>query len=540
MALLVGVVGGRPLLRGEEAHPKGDPEKSASPPAIKAVRIDSPKGSSIGASAFSPDGKSFAYVVLGPLAKGKPEGGKRSAEVVVCEAPTGVEARRLTIDVKTDDKGLRGTFLKFSPDGSVLAVALPDSPLALWDVKKARELTALDDCATLFDCCVAFSPDGKLLAGVNGAGEMVSIWEVKSGHNVTTFHVTPPAAESCAFSADGRFLLVENRGRERGKIELEAWEIPTGKKLAVSGVPLFQEAYVSYMWDARLAQCGAKDGDFRVRKFGDEAIILPCLKGFAPYDLTLEGGELVLWNAFGDGVGRGEPVLKDARGGEVRRWAAVEIHRFGDLKEGRYVAVLSPDCKAAAAVGEQTLFIWDLSSLKDKAPVRRKWTDAELGVLWDELLQEHGADVTRAMRMLFSAPEQAPAFLKSRLLPEAPPEKLTRLIADLDDDEFETRDKASHELRRLGEVARPALEKALESRPSAEARLRIEALLARKGRREALTIRGVRAVDVLEQIGTYEAREALKAVAEGPSGSLTTIAAKEVLERLSPKDSDKS
>ena len=53
---------------------------------------------------------------------------------------------------------------------------------------------------------------------------------------------------------------------------------------------------------------------------------------------------------------------------------------------------------------------------------------------------------------------------------------ITRLIADLDNEKFEVREKASIELKKLGESAQPALRKALEEHPKPEARKRVEQL----------------------------------------------------------------
>jgi len=53
---------------------------------------------------------------------------------------------------------------------------------------------------------------------------------------------------------------------------------------------------------------------------------------------------------------------------------------------------------------------------------------------------------------------------------------ITRWIADLDSGQFAVREKATRELEKLGESARPALRKALEDHPKPEARKRLERL----------------------------------------------------------------
>jgi hypothetical protein len=68
---------------------------------------------------------------------------------------------------------------------------------------------------------------------------------------------------------------------------------------------------------------------------------------------------------------------------------------------------------------------------------------------------------------------------KLRLKPDAPadPQRIAKLITDLDSEQFQVREKASQELEKMGEAAEPALLKALAGRPSEEARKRLERLV---------------------------------------------------------------
>jgi HEAT repeat protein len=101
-------------------------------------------------------------------------------------------------------------------------------------------------------------------------------------------------------------------------------------------------------------------------------------------------------------------------------------------------------------------------------------------------------------------------------------------IAKLDDDDFDTREKAVGELAKLGAAARPALQKVLEDSPSAEQRQRINGLLDKLGKSAIPPedLRGVRAIEALELIHTEPAKELLKRLAEGmPDSALTREAA---------------
>src|SRR6266540_4273887 len=117
-------------------------------------------------------------------------------------------------------------------------------------------------------------------------------------------------------------------------------------------------------------------------------------------------------------------------------------------------------------------------------------------------------------------------FLAERLrpVPRVQDERLTRLIADLDSAQFQVRSRASKELEQLGELAEPALRKALAGKPSPEVRRQLKLLLDQVGSRPLSSeqFHVLRAVEVLEQIGTPGARQVLEVLTTGaPEARLT-------------------
>src|SRR5262249_56610218 len=119
---------------------------------------------------------------------------------------------------------------------------------------------------------------------------------------------------------------------------------------------------------------------------------------------------------------------------------------------------------------------------------------------------------------LAAAPEQAVPFLKENLrpAPEVDPQRVRARIADLDSDQFAVRAAALKELEEAADQAEPELQKALEAKSSLEVRKHLERLLAgpRVGR-SADSLRTWRALQVLEQIGSKDARELLVALGKG-------------------------
>lgn len=131
-------------------------------------------------------------------------------------------------------------------------------------------------------------------------------------------------------------------------------------------------------------------------------------------------------------------------------------------------------------------------------------------------------------------PEQAGRLFRDRLRPvrDAAPEKVRRLIADLDSAEFAKREAATKELTDLGEAALPALRAALKAGPSAEQKKRLGEIVEAVGHATSGdTLRQLRAVEVLEMIGSDAAREVLESLAKGVSEARLTKEARATLER---------
>ena len=95
---------------------------------------------------------------------------------------------------------------------------------------------------------------------------------------------------------------------------------------------------------------------------------------------------------------------------------------------------------------------------------------------------------------------------------------------------------ASEALENMGEIVRPDILKALEAKPSFEMRQRLEQILTvldnRRGRLTQEEVRQVRAVLVLEWLGTPEAKQFMQQVAKGPPAWWQTREAQATLRRL--------
>jgi hypothetical protein len=202
--------------------------------------------------------------------------------------------------------------------------------------------------------------------------------------------------------------------------------------------------------------------------------------------------------------------------------------------------MFSPDNRRLATVGtDGTALVWDVTGRSPDGRLAKQTLTAEqTKQAWRDLADKDAAKAHRAVWSLIAAPNDALAHLHARLKPvdKMDDKCIARWIAELDSDEFSLRDQATEQLHRLGELAEPALRKAMASRPTLEVRRRLQELLAdieeRRWRPTPEILRQLRAVEVLERIGTPEARKLLQALADGAAGARLTREARGAIQRL--------
>jgi hypothetical protein len=139
------------------------------------------------------------------------------------------------------------------------------------------------------------------------------------------------------------------------------------------------------------------------------------------------------------------------------------------------------------------------------------------------------------MAILETAPDRATALIRDKLRP-VPPERIAKLIGQLDDDSFAVREEATEQLALLGRAAVPELEKALDAKGSPERHRRVAVLLAKLSSEEELNRpvppQALRALEVLEVLGSKESREVLETLARTADNPALARAAREAAERL--------
>jgi WD40 repeat protein len=405
-----------------------------------------------------------------------------------------------------------------APDGRTFASkASPQaSRIQVYDVATAKELQALPSEPTkyLLGRCGEFSADGKYFA-TSETGR-TRLWDVSSGQDVRQL--------DGRFSLDGR-VVVANAGSAGNILK----DVPGGQYLGSvpqGGVIISPDGKLvassaGPFWELR--HLGAKNSLWRTRELAREEFFHGA--AFSP------GGRTI---ATGTALGR-DIILWETATGQERG-------RIKDLDTPAQLLAFSPDGHVlAVSGGDCAPLLWDVTGRVTEAPAAgNKLKDAELEALWADLGDtEDASKAWRAIHTLIGHSEQTVSLLRQKLRRRSEDEAgwLAQRIADLDSESPEVRDGASRQLEAFGKAAEPALRKALADRPSAEVRRRIRDILDKFAsvKFDGSELRAIRGAEVLEYVGTPEARRLLESLAKGKPESRLTREAKEALDRLAKR-----
>jgi hypothetical protein len=180
-----------------------------------------------------------------------------------------------------------------------------------------------------------------------------------------------------------------------------------------------------------------------------------------------------------------------------------------------------------------TALLWDVSTLRLRGG--RPLDPGAIDPLWTDLAGADAPTAYSAMQKLVEGQARAVETFAARLraTPDIPVERLRRRVVELDHAQFGVRQAAARELARDIDQAEPVLRASLQDNPSAERRRQIEALLdAPPAVMAGEELRALRAVEVLERIGSPEARRLLDRLAGGAPAARLTRDAKAALDRL--------
>jgi len=421
-------------------------------------------------TALAPDGKTFSV----SHNNGTPE---------VADAATGKVVR-----AARGEPLLLGS-LAYGLGGKLLIGAgWMDQSIHFWEAGTLKPLPPIDAFPKgMGNRSLAVTPDGARLitAGPDG---VVRVWDLATRKEVCHF----TAGElrnwmvALTLATDGRFIATgltrEPYGFGRGgggiSTDVRVWDLATGKtRLTIAG-PKDGANCLAFSPDGRVVAVGSEDRVARVY-------------------------ELATGMCRCEFRGHNGPVTAIA---------------------------FSPDGRRLLTGGaDTTVLVWDLTR---PLPGAVKPSDA---AAWADLHHRDAARADQAMRYFVASPETAVAQFKKHLKaePGSNSKRIRELIEQLGAPTFAEREAAQAELGRIGAAAIPALREAIRSTVSAEVVRRANELVDMLAR---LTLAGeplrqARAVEVLERIGSADARAILTDLAKGAPSARLTQEAKQALER---------
>jgi hypothetical protein len=162
-------------------------------------------------------------------------------------------------------------------------------------------------------------------------------------------------------------------------------------------------------------------------------------------------------------------------------------------------------------------------------------TDAEFDALWRDLSSPSVPRAVRAMRTLAALSARSVLQAKKELAPvkRADAKRVAELLNDLDNDDFDVRQRSEKELTGFGEGAAAELQEALkQTGKSLEYRRRVERIHELATGQGPARTRELRTLRVLEYAATAEARKLLLELAQGAPGARRTQDARAALERI--------
>ena len=458
------------------------------------------------------------------------------------DAKSGTEVRRISAEGKFFQA------LAVSPDESMLAFSgSPTSQsnrwdhdeanqacnLYFWDLKNHRQI----DCFYLpgeMAYNLQFSADGRQVFVLNH--DQVTIKEVKTGKSRSPFPKASQRLIAAALSPDGKYLATSTephlrqvgkfafRDADTGKEQFSrsykfgsfndvAWS-PDSKYLAVAGIEGRQQEKGLGLWKA--------NSDEVARKM----------------ITTRQDHERLAYSPDGRLLAAADPdyisIFETCTGQERRRFQNEHMDSIRRL-------MFSGDSKLLVSAGNDTLvYLWDVA---DPVAAKMELESRALDSFRAAMADTDGLAADQAIRSMIASPTTAVPYLKQRLrvITLADRKAIDQWIIDLDSEQFRVRDRAGKALEDAGDAALPALTKAAETAKTEEVRSKAALILKKIGPGDDPAIskvgrQAVRAVEVLERIGTPEALIVLADLAERGHVRAAHVDAKAAIVRASRGD----
>jgi WD40 repeat protein len=395
--------------------------------------------------------------------------------------------------------------LAIDSDGQTLRFLTYDRTIYRWNPTAERVKTQqmLPD-RSLFE--YALSPDGRTVAATMISTPFAPELHDLQGKRAARSIAMPANVKvwGFLFSPDSRLLLTGATDRT-----LRLWERDTGK--LVREITNDEANLSARFWNF------ANDSRSLAYSCLNRVVVREITTGGTRLNVSLPQAEYLQafspngrFLACGQTRGGAIFVLDAGTGKQLARWQTGQT-TVDSL-------AFSPDSRVlASGGGDGTILLW---KLPDGESLLAALKAEEATALWQTLADGDAARANRALAGLAAAPVHAVPLIKERFRTawkKLDDVQIARLIADLDDDAFKVRERATRQLAEIGFAAANALQRALADPPSPEAKRRIKDLLNRLNNwGDTERLRCLRALEVLERIGTPAAKDALRELAGKP------------------------
>jgi WD40 repeat protein len=491
---------------------------------------------------------------------------------------TSARAKRLA------DLGHRNaiTAVAISPDGKLIATGNEEESARIWDAatgQSIRQLTSQPVFLPVFGNSgiksLCFHPDGKSLIGGAHDGRVL-IWDPSTGRLRRQIRVpgestidkialdrsgetlavaqdlVNPIAQDCVlriyrfadgterfklanlngspttlnFSPDGKYLAAANNNNDAGSGTM-IFDVTTGRIYRT--IP--GECYAAHFMPV---------GNTLVYATPEGISIWELCSGTARLQITNPPNDMIDVLAISPD---GKTLAGANNSAGTRR-----IYRW-DLRTGESLPPLighdhhitelayAADGRLVSGSQDTTALVWPPRT--DVARISNlPTTEEELSAAWRDLARD-GLTAHTAMERLIAVGDVAVNYAQKHLQPATSidPRIVNRFLDRLDAMRFADRQKAVSELEAMDFQAEPFLRRAADTGTSAETRRATSRLLERLDGPVSTPdlLRGLRAVEILQRIGTSDARQLLEKLAAGDRHARLTHAAQATLKSTIPK-----
>jgi WD40 repeat protein len=475
-----------------------------------------------------------------------------------------------------DEADLHGgpvTCVCFSADGKTLFTLGRDQRMRSWSASTGE----LQRSSPVAHEWPAFAVSGDRRYTASAKDECVTVYEMATGAQYRQFAVGNSAVYAVGLSPDASHIVAVARDSQRSPHgTIRSWEMASGKEL---GRAVVHEGRLTdlFMSSDRRVWCGlaippAPQERLLLRmtstgrtlssaRVPEDYCGVLCLSPDARTVVmsSLSGRRLalietatarprLLWSVD-EPVGAAA-LSRDGRilatghvDGTLRFWDAYNGCPLAarQAHEGQIYSVDFDPAGSYAATGswDGTALVWDLRELGlHPAPLASR-DRAELPKLWGSLGSGDAQLAYRSIVQLTALGDVSVSFLAERIqrLPPSKASTIMYLIQKLNDAHFARREEAVRELIQMGSAAEPALRTALAGEHLPEVRLRIEKVLSSvvEPALSSEEVRTLRAIEVLERIGSEQARQALVKIQSRAASGRTSNEVAASLARLASR-----